>query len=309
MKVVFGVLFALLFALAAGVSADPAPPQWLLNLGGAFGTQELPDSLAGDPLEGGAASVEWLPNECACGNQYWGLDFGYDHLSVGKSPHNYADNDADFSMSVFPATVGITTFTLQGGLAYNATPNAMDAHYSAFAGPGLRMEVASGLAVDVSLLYQVRTPSTDLSQSLQVRLGFSVPLDGAFKVCGLSQAAAAAAAPVQEAASAPVAVSEPAPAQSPAPVSSGVGDVEWGSYVVKAGDDLWQIAGKPAVFGDSRYWPLLLEANRGIIGDPDALTPGATLYFRFKRFYSPEQLAAAREKEAHMQHPKALPAP
>jgi hypothetical protein len=302
LKVAFWVLAALLLAAASTVSADPAPPQWLLNLDGAFGTQELPGALAGDPLVGGAASVEWLPQECSCGNQYWGLDLGYDHLSVGKSPHNDADNDVDFSMSVFPATFGITTLTLQGGLAYNATANAIDAHYSAFAGPGLRMEIAQGLAVDASLLYQVRTPSTDLSQSLQVRLGFSVPLGGAFTVCRVPKAPQASA-PMQEAAWAPGAAS-PAPAPSSAPVSGAGGAAAWGTYVVKAGDDLWQIAGKPAVFGDSRYWPLLLAANRDTVGDPNALTPGATLYFKLKRFYSPEELAAAREKESRMYRPK-----
>jgi len=49
------------------------------------------------------------------------------------------------------------------------------------------------------------------------------------------------------------------------------------AYTVAKGDCLWRIAARQEVFGDPWKWPLLLDANRGRIDDPDLIQPGWTL--------------------------------
>jgi hypothetical protein len=46
-----------------------------------------------------------------------------------------------------------------------------------------------------------------------------------------------------------------------------------GHYFVQRNDCLWEIAGKPSIFGDSFEWPLLFKANRDEIRDPDLIYP------------------------------------
>ena len=49
-------------------------------------------------------------------------------------------------------------------------------------------------------------------------------------------------------------------------------------YQVGGNDTLWSIAAKPEVFGDPYLWPLLFDANRDRITDPDVLEKGWDLY-------------------------------
>lgn len=46
-------------------------------------------------------------------------------------------------------------------------------------------------------------------------------------------------------------------------------------HVVRVGDTLWDLAGQ--YFGDPYQWPMIWEANRGSIGDPDELDPDQVL--------------------------------
>jgi nucleoid-associated protein YgaU len=39
-------------------------------------------------------------------------------------------------------------------------------------------------------------------------------------------------------------------------------------YVVQPGDTLWDIAGKPEIYGDSTQWERILDANRDKVSDP-----------------------------------------
>ncbi|HXC65683.1 MAG TPA: LysM peptidoglycan-binding domain-containing protein [bacterium] len=50
-----------------------------------------------------------------------------------------------------------------------------------------------------------------------------------------------------------------------------------GAYTVAKGDCLWKIAARKDVFGDPWKWPLLFEANRGQISNPDLIQPGWSL--------------------------------
>jgi nucleoid-associated protein YgaU len=71
-------------------------------------------------------------------------------------------------------------------------------------------------------------------------------------------------------------------------------------YLVEPGDSLWGIAGKRAVYGDSRYWPLLLRSNRNRIRDADLIYPGQRL--AVERSPAPADISAAtrhaRERRA-----------
>ncbi len=58
----------------------------------------------------------------------------------------------------------------------------------------------------------------------------------------------------------------PTVAQAPKPV-------RFASYRVKRHDNLWAIAGKPGIYGDSFLWPELFKANRDQIKDPDLIFP------------------------------------
>ena len=45
------------------------------------------------------------------------------------------------------------------------------------------------------------------------------------------------------------------------------------SYTVRRGDNLWDIAGKASIYGDSFMWPLIYKQNSGAIEDPDLIFP------------------------------------
>jgi len=49
------------------------------------------------------------------------------------------------------------------------------------------------------------------------------------------------------------------------------------SYTVDRGDNLWNISGKPSVYGNPYQWPLIYKANSDKIKDADLIYPGQVL--------------------------------
>ena len=49
------------------------------------------------------------------------------------------------------------------------------------------------------------------------------------------------------------------------------------NYVVARGDNLWNISGMSNIYDASKYWPLIYDANRGQINDPDLIYPDQDL--------------------------------
>lgn len=50
-----------------------------------------------------------------------------------------------------------------------------------------------------------------------------------------------------------------------------------GTHMVREGENLWEIAGKPEVYNDPYRWLLLYHANRDQIFEPDLIYPGMVL--------------------------------
>ena len=48
-------------------------------------------------------------------------------------------------------------------------------------------------------------------------------------------------------------------------------------YQVAKGDNLWNIAAKPSVYGNGLWWPLILRSNQDKIRDADVISPGLQL--------------------------------
>lgn len=86
--------------------------------------------------------------------------------------------------------------------------------------------------------------------------------------CQISvDAPAAAAAPATEAA--------PAAEEAPAAAAPAPAEVESTFYTVQSGDTLGAIA--KAHYGDASKYPLIFEANRPMLSDPDKIYPGQSL--------------------------------
>ena len=107
-------------------------------------------------------------------------------------------------------------------------------------------------------------------------------------------------------------VAEPTPhaaLPSPTPTPQLRASKDRGSYVVAKGDNLWNIAGKRQVLGDSFHWPLLYKQNRDQIIDPDIIEPEWRLDFR--RSYSAEEKAEAveiaSERPPYVPHTQPMP--
>ena len=76
---------------------------------------------------------------------------------------------------------------------------------------------------------------------------------------------------VPEVASTPVVTPTPAPVQAAEPPKN-----EPIRHIIKPNDNLWSLALR--YYGDGRFWPLIYENNREVIGDvPTSLTVGTEL--------------------------------
>jgi LysM repeat protein len=71
---------------------------------------------------------------------------------------------------------------------------------------------------------------------------------------------------------------------------------EAGSYTVISGDNLWNISGQSAVYGNPYQWPLIYKANSDQIKDADLIFPG-------QQFSIPNN-ATAGEIDAAVEHAK-----
>jgi nucleoid-associated protein YgaU len=49
------------------------------------------------------------------------------------------------------------------------------------------------------------------------------------------------------------------------------------NYVVQKGDYLWKISGMDKIYAAHKFWPLIFDANRGKIQDPDLIYPNQDL--------------------------------
>lgn len=83
-------------------------------------------------------------------------------------------------------------------------------------------------------------------------------------------------------------------------------------YIVRKGDNLWKIASRSDVLGDSFHWPLLYKQNRDQIEDPDLIEVRQDLNYGEKM--SDQQIAEAVQKAKetppyvpHTQVRKSLP--
>ena len=63
----------------------------------------------------------------------------------------------------------------------------------------------------------------------------------------------------------------------PAGGSITVGPQAFDMYVVQKGDTLWSISAKPEVYGKATRWRAIFDANRDLLGNPDAVKAGMTL--------------------------------
>lgn len=65
-------------------------------------------------------------------------------------------------------------------------------------------------------------------------------------------------------------------------------------YTVRRGDTLWEISGRPTIYHDAHMWPLIYQANRSQVADPDVLRPAQVL--AIPRDYTGEEAATARHR-------------
>lgn len=68
------------------------------------------------------------------------------------------------------------------------------------------------------------------------------------------------------------------------------------SYSVVRGDNLWDISGKDAVYGNSYQWPLIYKTNRNKIKDADLIYPG--------QVFDIDQNASSSDIDAAVNHAK-----
>ena len=124
-------------------------------------------------------------------------------------------------------------------------------------------------------------PLGDLGNMQRVSLTYSFG-----ERCALP-AVAVAPTPIPTQTPAPTAV----PTAAASPVAASEAPVETQVYTVQPGDTLWDISGLQEVRNESAQWPLIYDANRGIISNPDKIYPGQELHFR--RYYTENEIEEA----------------
>ncbi len=75
------------------------------------------------------------------------------------------------------------------------------------------------------------------------------------------------------------------------------------TYTVEKCDDLWSISAKPQIYNDPWLWPLIWDANKAKIKDPNKIKEGTVL--TIPRGVSDAAKAAARERAKKF--PKYIP--
>jgi nucleoid-associated protein YgaU len=68
------------------------------------------------------------------------------------------------------------------------------------------------------------------------------------------------------------------------------------TYSVVRGDNLWNISGKPVIYGNPYEWPLIFKANRDKIRDADLIEPG--------QVFAIDRNASASDVDAAVAHAK-----
>jgi LysM repeat protein len=66
------------------------------------------------------------------------------------------------------------------------------------------------------------------------------------------------------------------------------------AYVVRKGDTLWWIAKYKDVYNDPYLWPVIYDANKSVIKDPDKIKPGMKLQIP-RAGYKPADIQNARK--------------
>ena len=89
--------------------------------------------------------------------------------------------------------------------------------------------------------------------------------------------------------------SEPSAKPMPMPKAAAPAVSSTSQYTVLRGDNLWNISGKSAIYGDPYQWPLIYKANQDKIKDADLIFPNQVLGI---------DLASATEVSAAIRHAK-----
>ena len=76
------------------------------------------------------------------------------------------------------------------------------------------------------------------------------------------------------------------------------------SYSVERGDTLSGISGKKQIYGDWKMWPLIYDANKATIKDPDLIHPQQRL--GIPRDYTPNERVDARNRAVNRPQPMRL---
>ncbi|MGH7442832.1 MAG: hypothetical protein ACREKE_09195, partial [bacterium] len=117
-----------------GVSSRP---QWLLNGDGVIGVRSEPSSEAGHGTADLGAGFEYVPSFIPA----LGFNVDYDYLAESQVTSTGRDSDLDLSLRGYFPSRGALTGWLQGGVAFNTTPNTINGRYAGFIEPGLRWVV------------------------------------------------------------------------------------------------------------------------------------------------------------------------
>jgi nucleoid-associated protein YgaU len=109
-----------------------------------------------------------------------------------------------------------------------------------------------------------------------------------------AEPAPAAEEPAPVAAAEPAPAAQPEPAAEPAPVVAATQGASEGSYSVRSGDTLMQIAFEK--YGDLFLWRRIFDANRSTLSDPNVLPVGTTLVLPGIEGRAPASIPEGSEK-------------
>jgi hypothetical protein len=262
-------------AWAQGDTEDTGRPQLWVNGALVAGAKTAPQDVQGDSTVGGHLGLEWWPKDIP--GQNWALTAAFEGLQVGTKPSSGTDQFWELGLNFVPFQWSQLSLGAVGGIGYNNSPNAVDAHYLAYVGPELRYQVLPLLALTASVRYDATTPVKDMRSGLLGEIGVAVPLSGWRQKTPEPT---------------PVATLVPASAKTPEPAgdTKKVPQIQ-AVYKVRGGDTLWTVSAKKNVYASPFKWPLLFKQNREKLPDPDLLAVGMKL--SYKKDWSPEDIKKA----------------